>query len=222
MLTAFRSQHPEYNDMPDADLMAALHRKFYSDMPYNQFAAQLTERRNVNAEKGTEEAGYADGRQDAEGDADEGMQVGRPDHEDLDNCAVRGADSLELQEIAPEVKPAVKMTVAEFMGAQIPPAKPFFSPGNGTVYVFAKSTPELESAIVDILSGDDSEILGYPEKGPLDAAVTKQGNVVMNLPEMRQHAENGNVAWAANGEEEPLMQKAMGVSRAIRGQRGNL
>lgn len=187
MLTTFRSKHPEYDDMPDADLMAALHRKFYSDMPEDEFMAKMTP---------------------------------RPDHDDLENCAVRGEDSLELQDIDPEVKPAVKMTVAEFLGAQIPTTKPFFSPGNGSVYVFSENAPNVKESIESILEGDDSEILGYPEKGPLDAAVTKQGEVVTDLPTMRQHAENGNVMWAANGEEIPLMEKAGKVASAIRGQRG--
>lgn len=37
-LTEFRAQHPEYNDMSDTDLAGALHRKFYSDMPFEAFA----------------------------------------------------------------------------------------------------------------------------------------------------------------------------------------
>lgn len=40
-LTDFRAKHPEYNDMSDPDLAAALHRKFYSDMPIDQFNAKL-------------------------------------------------------------------------------------------------------------------------------------------------------------------------------------
>lgn len=40
-LADFRAQHPEYNDMPDAALADALHQKFYSDMPRDQFNAKL-------------------------------------------------------------------------------------------------------------------------------------------------------------------------------------
>lgn len=40
-LADFRQQHPEYNDMSDQDLADALHRKFYSDMPQDQFYAKM-------------------------------------------------------------------------------------------------------------------------------------------------------------------------------------
>ena len=34
-----RQQYPQYNDMSDADLADALHQKFYSDMPKQQFSS---------------------------------------------------------------------------------------------------------------------------------------------------------------------------------------
>ena len=37
----FRAQNPEYNDMSDAELSKALHGKFYSDMPYGEFASSF-------------------------------------------------------------------------------------------------------------------------------------------------------------------------------------
>lgn len=36
-----RAKFPQYNDMSDDQLAAALHRKFYSDMPFNDFAAKV-------------------------------------------------------------------------------------------------------------------------------------------------------------------------------------
>jgi hypothetical protein len=36
-----RQQYPQYNDMSDADLANALHQKFYSDMPAEQFNAKI-------------------------------------------------------------------------------------------------------------------------------------------------------------------------------------
>lgn len=36
-LADFRKQNPQYDDMPDTDLAEALHAKFYSDMPKEQF-----------------------------------------------------------------------------------------------------------------------------------------------------------------------------------------
>lgn len=36
-----RQQYPQYNDMSDADLAGALHTKFYSDMPKEEFSAKI-------------------------------------------------------------------------------------------------------------------------------------------------------------------------------------
>lgn len=36
-----RTKFPQYNDMTDEQLATALHRKFYSDMPFDQFAAKV-------------------------------------------------------------------------------------------------------------------------------------------------------------------------------------
>lgn len=36
-----RAKFPQYNDMSDDDLAAALHKQFYSDMPADQFAAKI-------------------------------------------------------------------------------------------------------------------------------------------------------------------------------------
>lgn len=40
-LADFRAQNPVYDDMSDADLATALHAKFYSDLPQDEFFAQL-------------------------------------------------------------------------------------------------------------------------------------------------------------------------------------
>ena len=36
-----RAQYPEYNDMNDVDLARAMHGKFYSDMPFDEFAGKV-------------------------------------------------------------------------------------------------------------------------------------------------------------------------------------
>lgn len=36
-----RADYPQYSDMSDADLASALHRKFYSDMPFAEFSAKV-------------------------------------------------------------------------------------------------------------------------------------------------------------------------------------
>lgn len=40
-LQDFRKQHPEYNDMPDADLSDALYKKYYSDIPRADFDTKM-------------------------------------------------------------------------------------------------------------------------------------------------------------------------------------
>jgi hypothetical protein len=40
-LAEFRTQNPQYNDMPDAALADALHGKYYSDLPRGEFFKQL-------------------------------------------------------------------------------------------------------------------------------------------------------------------------------------
>lgn len=40
-LAEIRTQYPQYQDMPDAELAGALHKKFYSDMPYEAFAKKV-------------------------------------------------------------------------------------------------------------------------------------------------------------------------------------
>lgn len=149
----------------------------------------------------------------------------RPTHDDLAGAAVTGADSLELQDMAPDVKPAVKMTMQEFVGLQDSIQKPFFSLGNGEVYVFDQNALDVKDAIEKILGGDDSEILGYPSREGVadedmtDAAVTKQGEVVTDLGQMKAEADGGNVAWAAEGAEDDLMSRAGKVAASIKERR---
>jgi hypothetical protein len=149
----------------------------------------------------------------------------RPTHDDLEGAAITGQDSLELQDIDASVKPAVKMPIAEFLGSQISPTKPFFGPGNGSVYIFAENSSGLKDGIENIIDGNDSEILGYPDREGLskdettDAAVTKQGEVVTDLAQMKQHADNGNLSWAAEGLPEDVTVKASKVAEAINNRR---
>lgn len=47
-LKDFRSQHPEYNDVPDKELADKLHAKFYSDIPKNQFDKKMGVSQDTN------------------------------------------------------------------------------------------------------------------------------------------------------------------------------
>lgn len=40
-LQDFRSKYPQYNDVPDKELVKSLHQKFYSDVPLTQFAQKV-------------------------------------------------------------------------------------------------------------------------------------------------------------------------------------
>lgn len=148
----------------------------------------------------------------------------RPIHDDLHGAAVTGEDSLDLQETDPTVKPAVKMTVPELVKLAMERdlgQKPVFILGP-TAYVIDPAGGDILEVIASILSGNDSAALGYPERpeeGGVDVAVTKQGDVVTDLEEMRHHADNGNVAWAAEGTPEEAQAYAERVASTIRGGR---
>jgi DNA repair protein RadC len=40
-LNEFRKQYPQYSDIPDAELAQSLHKKFYSDLPFEDFSNRL-------------------------------------------------------------------------------------------------------------------------------------------------------------------------------------
>ena len=37
----FRVKNPQYNDMQDEQLVTALHKKYYSDIPFDQFSQKI-------------------------------------------------------------------------------------------------------------------------------------------------------------------------------------
>jgi hypothetical protein len=141
---------------------------------------------------------------------------GRPDHTDLEKAAVRGADSLSLQEMDPTVKPVVKMTAKELAKLQDRIAGKVAVITDGTAYVIDPQAIDPLDAISAILSGDDSEALGYPSPGPCDCAVTKQGDVITDIPTMKRHADTNNLIWGASGQSLDLLNRANKVSQAIR------
>jgi hypothetical protein len=184
MIHKLRQQHPEYNDMPDEQLLSGIHQKHYSDMPPEEFHSRI-------------------------------FPGKRPNHDDLATAAVTGSDSLDLQDIDPTVKPVVKMQAKELAKLMPRIQGKIAVIWNDTVYVVAPDAIDPVQAIQGIMSGNDSEILGYPEDGPCDCCVTKQGDIVTDLPTMKRHAETKNIIWAARGQSIPLIDKARKVSAAI-------
>jgi hypothetical protein len=71
----------------------------------------------------------------------------------------------------------------------------------------------------DLLEGGakESQLLGYPNRegvqNPVTAAVTKDGEVVTDLPAIKEHVDKGNVLWAAEGKPEEVMQHANNVAK---------
>lgn len=60
-LAEIRQQHPEYNDLSDRELAERLHARFYSDMPYDQFAERVGAPRAMPRQMRSPEARQHDG-----------------------------------------------------------------------------------------------------------------------------------------------------------------
>lgn len=203
MISNLRKQFPQYDDMSDSELIDGIYRKFYSDISEEEFYS---------------------------------LVIPRPNHDDLETAAVTGADSLELQEMAPEIKPVVKMTTKEVKqlraNGNFGKNKALYLPGNGTAYVIdtmavrgiygASALESIRKAKIDLRKGGDAEgrLLGYPPRAghdnTIDVAVSKSGEIISDLPTMKAEAEQGNIAWAAEGEQEEALQFADKVSATIR------
>lgn len=159
----------------------------------------------------------------------------RPTHDDLEGAAVTAADSLDLQDKAPEVKPVVKGTNREIMALKaankIPPGMVVWPTGNGTAYIIdpnavqsiygGSKAESVRKAKIDLRKGGEMEsvLLGYPSReaeDTIDVAVTKDGDIVTDLAEMKEHSDNGNVAWAAAGREEDALEKARQVAESVK------
>lgn len=154
---------------------------------------------------------------------EETPETPRPTHENLGE-GVTAKDSLSVPS---EVKPVVKGTADEMSALQIEGAldgKVLHQKGDA-VYAIDPKAVDVEQAKVAIEQGGDAEsaVLGYPPRDAVpveqraDAAVTKQGEVVTDLPTMKAETEAGNVAWAAEGEKGAVEAKAQEVAGAVKG-----
>jgi hypothetical protein len=137
---------------------------------------------------------------------------------DLDGASVTGRDSLSLMRLAPHVKPAVKMMVPEFFdlagASSITPEDVILFPGDGTVYVFSSKDCAAHFT-ADILDGNDSTALGYPEIGEETIVVTKDGRILSEYEDMKMEAELGNLIWGACGQMPDLQQYAERIREVI-------
>lgn len=73
-----RAKFPQYNDMSDKQLATALHRKFYSDMPFDEFAAKvgLATPQTVADGKADRERSWGETAQDVVASGAQGFQSG--------------------------------------------------------------------------------------------------------------------------------------------------
>jgi hypothetical protein len=55
----------------------------------------------------------------------------------------------------------------------------------------------------------------------MDAVVTKQGDIITDIPVMMTHAQTKNIMWGAQGDRDELLSKAQAVSDAIRNSLNN-
>lgn len=60
-----RRKFPQYDDIPDAELLAAIHRKFYADMPFSDFMARIGQKPEEAPEQPRRTVGQEAGRQAA-------------------------------------------------------------------------------------------------------------------------------------------------------------
>ena len=161
---------------------------------------------------------------------------GKVNHEDLEGPGVVTASaSHALQERAPELKPVVKGTAAEVLAmeksGEIDKGKVIFMlplPADVAYIIDPDAVHALYGGTVqkavtqarqDLMAGGDKEsiLLGYPNRqgveNPVTAAVTGDGQVVTDLPEMKKHADAGNIIYAAEGKPEDVAQYAEKVAK---------
>lgn len=198
-IKTFRQQHPHYDDLSDNALASALHKKYYADIPKQDFDKAF---------------------------------IGNPMHDDLEGAAVRAEDSLQIQNIDSSIKPVIVGTRDEILklkqSGKIPKGRELFLAVPGKAYVIDPDGVQsiyggsrigaLKKAKMDILKGNDSQLLGYPDrsKGDHTAVVTKQGDILIELPRISDAAKAGNLAYGAEGSPEDALSKAAQVSQAIR------
>ena len=145
-------------------------------------------------------------------------------HDSLPTAAVTAADSLVLQDAAPQLKVAVVGTPAEIkaLGKQ-PSGKTTWVSGDKAYIIDVAAAREKYGSVLETkraLKAGDPEALGYPER-PADvplqtAAVTKAGEILTEPEAIKQAATVGDVAYAAEGAPAELAAKIDPVAEALR------
>lgn len=148
-------------------------------------------------------------------------QVKEFNHDDLATAAVTPRESLL---VPPSVKPVVVGTpeqIADLVEDGTIGGGKIIHCVSGKAYVLdvAALGGDIDTALAKLDSGDDSALLGYPERGPVTMAVTRLGNILTDPEIIKRQAVIKNVIWAADGELAAITNKAREVSKAIKEQR---
>ena len=145
-------------------------------------------------------------------------------HDSLPTAAVTAADSLVLQDAAPQLKIAVVGTPAEIkaLGKQ-PAGKTTWVNGDKAYVIDTAAAREKYGSVLEAkraLKVGDPEALGYPKRPagePLQtAAVTKAGEILTEPESIKQAAMAGDVAYAAEGRPADLAAKIKPVADALK------
>lgn len=195
----FRNQYPQYSDMSDSELSAALHSKHYSDMPKHEFDTKFIGRPTH------------DDLNSAAVTADDSLTLQNIDSKVKPVIVGTNQEILDLKR-----------------KSQIGKGKEIFIAPQGKAYVIdakavqaiygASLVGSVKMAKMDILKGNDAKLLGYPDrKGPtVDVVVNKQGEVITDLAKISDEAQAGNIAYGAEASPEDALKKGTEVSQAIR------
>lgn len=109
-LTDFRAKHPEYNDMPDDKLADSLYRKFYSDMPRDQFNQKMGAQQQVQQTKPP--VSTLDQLKDVVGSFDSALVKSGTDALDLVSATLPGSGILRqgMDMVAPDLSKKISFS----------------------------------------------------------------------------------------------------------------
>jgi hypothetical protein len=193
MIDMVRKQYPQYADMSDEDLTAALMRKFGT----------------VNHES-------LDGPGVVTAETSHELQQMAPNVKPV----VKGtkAEVLRMKQTGRVAPGSIVFTMPDDTAYIIDPDAVQAIYGGSKAEAVKRAKLDLRDG-----GDKESILLGYPKRegvqNPVSAAVDRGGNVITDLPEMKANAEAGNVLWAAEGEPGDVADKAGQVAQAIKNDR---
>lgn len=197
-ISEFRAQYPQYDDMSDTELAAALHGKHFADMPKYEFDKMFIGRPTH------------DNLDTAAVTAQDSLEIQKADPEIKPVIVGTPQEILQMKK-AGELGKGKELFMAKGKAYVIDP--------KGVQAIYGASMPlSVKLAKIDLLKGNDSRLLGYPsrEGDTVDFAVDKQGQILTDLPQISDAAKAGEVAYAAEGAPDAVPGIAEKVSQAVK------